>query len=433
MFIPLEPEFRLRWLGKPDPQHPPWLHDSDWIPSGHTQLYAYARTGLHAILDALGASSGTALLPAYLPESAVWPFREHDYDIVYYPISEDLTYPENKIETLIDEVTPDVVLFVHYLGFADPAFERVATAASASGATVIEDCARGLFSRDATGKLLGSTGDAAVFCAHKTLPAPFGGIAVTRNLALPTPTEPVSEKKEVLRLVTTKGINQLNLRNTLRRLNGRAVPRPFYEDLAAVLPMPDSAWPPVAPGMLSRIGLTEASPPRIRSQRRARYNRVRTHLLDIDGIHVLTPWAHEGANPYGVAIRIPQGPETRNDVYHAIRRAGLPAERYIWGLDDDWTYIEDFPEATRLRETIIIIPTHQQVPWQSLPRFAEIITQTLEATSGDPTTGRKSSFSASVGHERILAPIFGDGYRPERAFRCTEYVLSRVTDIRGRF
>ncbi|KTG26872.1 DegT/DnrJ/EryC1/StrS family aminotransferase [Haloferax profundi] len=386
MFIPLDPNFKLRWVGKPDPLHPSWVDDPNWVPRGHKQVYAHARTGLYAILDALGTDGGTVMLPAYLPESAVWPFREHGYEIVYYPISADLTYPEQEIEALIHQVEPDVVLFVHYLGFADSSFDSLAQTASSSGAFVIEDCARGLFSRDEDGKLLGTTGDAAVYSAHKTLPAPFGGIVVSRTHRLEPPVSAASETKELLRLTGMWTVNHLNVRKQLRRLNGRATPRPFEEDLSEVQPMPATSWPPLTPGRLSRIGLHHAYPLRVRSERSGRYNTLRLSLLDTEGVDVLTPVAHDTACPYGVAIRVREGPVVRNRIYNAIRSAGLPAERYIWGLKGDGSYIEQFPRATHLRESIIVLPTHQQLPWESLPLFGKCIETVLDEKPPRSTT-----------------------------------------------
>src|SRR5262245_42829462 len=53
---------------------------------------------------------------------------------------------------------------------------------------LVEDCALSLYSRDPSGRWLGSTGDLSIFCLYKTLPVPHGGVAL--GPALPTATPP---------------------------------------------------------------------------------------------------------------------------------------------------------------------------------------------------------------------------------------------------
>lgn len=128
-----------------------WLADERWVPPGPKGLYARARSGLRVVAREDLPAGATVLLPAYIPRSVVRAFRAGDVSVRYYPIEPDLRYPWRAVRDRIDAVEPEAVLFVHYFGFADPAFDDLAGTARAVGATVIEDCARALFARDAPG------------------------------------------------------------------------------------------------------------------------------------------------------------------------------------------------------------------------------------------------------------------------------------------
>lgn len=373
MFVPTQPTVRLRWLGRRTPDLPSWFADARWVPEGRKELYAYARTGLYAFLETLDSADETVLLPAYVPESAVWPFRKAGFDVRYYPVSESLSYPAEEVAARIREVRPDVVLFVHYLGFADPNFRELLDVAREAGATVIEDCSRGAFSRDAEGRPLGSAGDAAIFSLHKTLPAPHGGLLVTRGDAPTPPAGRLSERSDLATLAATTAIDSVDARPFVRSLNGNDAYRSFDYHYSRLPDQPDAAWPPKMPGRLSKIGLSKTAPAEVRRARRDRYERLRTRLAAVDELTVLTPEAHDGVCPYGVAVRLPGGHERREKLYLSLREQGLPVTRYIWPLEEGRRVLEAHPETNVLRTSSLVFPTHQQMPERTVSRLASAV------------------------------------------------------------
>lgn len=362
MFVPTEPTVRLRWLDGRDPGLPSWFADDEWVPTGRRELYAYGRTGVYAFLESLDAGDGTALVPAYVPESAVWPFRKAGMTVEYYPVSESLSYPFDAVADRIRTVRPDVVLFVHYLGFADPNFRRLVGVAREEGATVIEDCSRGAFGRDADGRLLGSTGDAALYSLHKTLPAPNGGLLVTRDAAPVPAREQVSELSDLLTLAATTAVDGVDARPFVRSLNGNDAYHSFEYYYAKVPDPPAAAWPPKLPGWVSNVGFSRTSPREVQRTRRDLYERLRVRLEDVAEMTVLTPEAHEGACPYGVAVRLPGGHERRETLYRSLRKRGLPVTRYIWPLEEGTRVLEAYSTTSVLRTSTLVFPVHHQMP-----------------------------------------------------------------------
>ncbi len=341
------------------------------MPPGNRAVYAYARSGLRAALAELGLGPGdTALLPAFISSSAVWPFHDLGIDVSYYPVTRSLSL-RSGLADRIERLEPEVVLFVHYLGFPDQEFGRLAAAARDVGATVVEDCARGLFSRDDQGRLLGTTGDISLFSLRKVLPAPHGGLVVASEAHVPQPATSIPERSYLVSALgrpiasllperppsTTPSITEID-----RNGDGLSAP---------------SGPPDAAPGRLSRLGLSRSEPTDIARARRDRYSRVRDRLRDVPELELLTPAVHDGGCPYGVAVRLPGGPDLRDRLFHRLRRLGFPAERFRWRMAYGEPSLEEFPGAVELHDTMLVVPTHQALPWRIVDATADALVDEL--------------------------------------------------------
>ncbi len=87
-----------------------------------------ARSALRAALqregfrsaDALaGAGLGEALLPAYLCDTLIGPFRQHGLSVRFYDVNPDLTVDMEDLDRRMTSHTR-AVLFIHYFGFLQP-------------------------------------------------------------------------------------------------------------------------------------------------------------------------------------------------------------------------------------------------------------------------------------------------------------------------
>lgn len=383
MYVPNSPRFRLTDLRWRPPAEPGWLDDDEWVPAGAHGLYASAKTGLMAVLETWRSrDSPIAMLPEYLPPGVLQAFRRTNYEVRPYPVDADLTLPVDRVLAEIDDVEPDVVLLAHYFGFADPSFERVIARARAVGARVVEDCARGLFSRDMDGHLLGSRGDAAIYSPHKTLPVPNGGIVVAPGTALPTPTRTVSESRDLAVSAALSALKLMGQRPPERR-GARTRPEAIRTlDSIATRELGAGVWPPAAIGYLSRCGLAATVPAEVQRARHSRYEALRSRLLSVDAVTVLSPKAPERSSPHGVVLAVNDGSVTCDAAAATLRRRGLPVERFQWPLTIEAAALDAYPGARALRESRLVLPCHQQIPRRAL----EPMVDTLRMAVNEPLT-----------------------------------------------
>jgi dTDP-4-amino-4,6-dideoxygalactose transaminase len=120
----------------------------------------------------LGLDHGEVLVPAYHHGVEVEALLDAGVRPRFYGVRRDF---QLDLDSLAERMTPQTraVYVIHYAGFPQP-MDDVMTFARAHRLAVVEDCALALYSSDGW-RPLGSRGDAAIFCFHKTLPVPQGG------------------------------------------------------------------------------------------------------------------------------------------------------------------------------------------------------------------------------------------------------------------
>ena len=375
MHVPVEPRFRPSWLGHRTPPLPAWLDDERLLPEGDRRVHARARTGLYAALERREFGRGaTALLPAFVSCAVADACRAAGLSVATYPVERDLSVAPERVVERIETVEPAVVAFNHYFGFPDPAFDHLASVARSAGAVVVEDCARGLFGRFRDGRPLGSTGDIAIFSLRKVLPVPNGGLVVADDLGpRADPTGRVREWREAVESVAVAATRVLDPPVDPWALAGEAAE--LGRRARAISPAARD-WSGSRPGRLTRIGLARTDPRRAVAIRQERYRHLRRRLADLEGVTVLTPPAHAGACPYGVAIRFSGGQRVRDRAFARLRWRGVPAQVLQWPSDGDRSAPDD--GAVDLRESSLVVGTHQQVPERALVVAVEEIAAAVE-------------------------------------------------------
>lgn len=376
MYVPVEPRFRPGWLRPRSPPLPDWLDDRRYVPAGDFQVHARARTGLYAALERREfGRDATALLPGFVSCAVADACRTAGLSVAHYPIETDLSLAPERVVERIEVVEPAVVAFNHYFGFPDPAFDHLTAVAREVGSVVVEDCARGLFGRHPDGRLLGSTGDVAIFSLRKVLPVPNGGLVVGDDLGPGAePTGRVTERRAAVESLGVAATRALDPPLDPWALAGEAVE--LTRRARAVLPA-ERDWSGRSPGRLTRIGLGRTDPERVVAARRDRYSRLRAALADVDGLSVLTPPAHEGACPYGVVVRFRGGQRVRERAFARLRLRGVPAQVLQWPSDAEASDPVANPGAFDLRASSLVVATHQQVPERAIAVATEEITQTV--------------------------------------------------------
>lgn len=368
--VPDAPRFRLRWLAGLRPRWPDWLEDpaGGWTPAGERAVYTRVKGCLREVLADL-EREGPVLLPSYAPGGVTWAALDAGRDVNYYPVCEDLSLSVDDVLDRIREVEPAVVLFIHYFGFVDDHYAALREAAREAGAFIVEDCARGLFSRDADGALLGSTGDLSLFCLYKTLPVPNGGLVVSRDRPLP---EAVGVRAEHREAVMTAGATLLARIGVRAR---RSVPDVNREHRLGPTSVADSTEL-LEPGGISRRGLRRCNPPGVQEARLERYAELRERLEGTTA-HVVTPRAPARAAPYGVAV-LTANVDERARLYDALHRRRLPGEVLTWPPIYRHQAVDAFDGASALRRRLVVLPTHQQVPEETIPKLADCVRENVE-------------------------------------------------------
>lgn len=364
--VPDAPRFRLRWLATRGATWPDWIEDDRWVPSGSWAVYTRVKNGLRAVLDDLDRD-GPVLLPSYAPGGVAWAALDAGFDVRYYPVSEDLSLPLDAVRGRFETVDPAVVVFIHFFGFVDHSFDELREAASDRGALVVEDCARGLFSRDDDGRLLGSTGDVALYCLHKTLPAPNGGLVVAGERDLPDPSGTRSERWTAVRCGCATALETAGLQlsyTTPVLENGK-------HDPSTVAPSPELE----APGGLSMRAIERSDPETVAEIRLSRYRDLRERLVEAD-VRVVTPAAGDGAVPYGVAI-LADSETQRTDLYAELYERRLPGQVLTWPPVHRHAEVSGHDGALALRRRLVVLPTHQQIPTSRIEDLADVTAEYL--------------------------------------------------------
>lgn len=362
------PRARLRWLfARPDGE-PAWF-ENGWLPPGQRMLYARARQGLFAALEGIDRE-GPVLVPAYIPGGVTWAAMAAGFDVRYYPVTSELSLPVEAVTERIETLDPAAMVFVHYFGFADEAFPELAARAAERAVIVVEDCARGLFSRDHAGRLLGSTGDVAMYCLHKTLPVPNGGLIVTRHADLEVPGERAPEWRVLPRIAAL---------SLARRARIPLDPAPSV-DPAEEIPLSsvEPRRPVSRPGTVTERGLAWCDPVTVRETRRQRYRQLRESLSDVSGLRIVSPALNDGASPFGV-VALAESSETRAAILGALRRRGLPCDVLTWPPVHDAGDSDTLQSARVLRERLMVFPTHQQLSPAAVDRVAAVVAETVDS------------------------------------------------------
>lgn len=147
----------------------PWRVEDLFAPAA-VRFYGHGRNALAEALRLAGASGRRVLLPSFVCRDLLSAVAAAGAEPVFHGVTADLRPDEDPSRW------PDAaaVLAVDYFGFPQDLAPYEAYARR-GGAVVIEDAAHGLFSRDASGRLLGARAPLGVLSLRKSLPLPNGG------------------------------------------------------------------------------------------------------------------------------------------------------------------------------------------------------------------------------------------------------------------
>ena len=277
----------------------PWRLTDLYAPAA-VRFYGYAR---HALTDALkitGASGGRVLMPAFVCRDLLASVVAAGAEPAFYGLGPDLRPDEDPSRW------PDAraVLAVDYFGFPQD-LTPFEVYARRSGARLIEDAAHALFSRDSTGRLLGTRAPLGILSLRKSLPLPNGGALLANDPALAAklppqlPFNPVPGRGSALKAALRPFLALAGATAThaglsaLRSIRGDEVPDPESERRlpAPAEPCPDLERPIVC------------ADPSVEASRRRALWALCDGIARRAGLSPVFPSLPDGAVPYAYAFR----------------------------------------------------------------------------------------------------------------------------------
>lgn len=203
------PSLDLRLLWREDQERPlPFPFGA----SGSV-LASRARNLIYHLFRELAPRGARVLVPDYHHGAEIDAIRAAGATLLPYRIGHDLQPDLDQLAALC-ATRPRALFLIHYFGWPQP-IDVIAGLCRAHDIRLVEDCALSLLS--ATGdRPLGSFGDFAVFCLHKTLAVPDGAILVQNGERLP------GLERACTKSGTTLAVGGRMLDLVLRRLRARA-------------------------------------------------------------------------------------------------------------------------------------------------------------------------------------------------------------------
>jgi len=271
-------------------ESPAALENSVWPPflSCRPQYFLSVRCALFALI--LARKIRRAWLPSYLAPSLRVPFAEGHVPVSFYPVDDRLRVSELE---WIDEIRPgDLVLAIHYFGFANSTFP--AEEVAARGALLVEDSSQALF--------LPQQFPESVCVLYS--PPKFLGVPDSAIMASAGETGTESLKLDAPPLAWWRAALDASLARREFDLTGRKIDF-FSKFQCAESQIPTGAF---RSSDLSRALLHGVDYAAIRKRRRANYAK----LLDLAQEFALIPRLSQEAVPLGFPVCIPG--RMRNDV-----------------------------------------------------------------------------------------------------------------------
>lgn len=159
----------------------------------YTTDFAFYGSGKAALRDGLAglvAPGENVLVPAYLPDAVVEPFRDLGLEPRYYRVRENLAPDRADLDRRLDGETA-AILTVDYFGFPQPGLEAVTALCDDADCYHIDDNAHAPLSVDGD-TLLGTRGHLGITSLRKLLPIPDGAILYCNDESVVERLEPSS-------------------------------------------------------------------------------------------------------------------------------------------------------------------------------------------------------------------------------------------------
>lgn len=317
------------------------------------RIYDYGRNALWHGLQALGIGEGDELLmPAYHCGSEVAAVVDLGVVPRFWAGDDALAPDEDELDRLIGPRTRGLYL-THHLGLAQDA-PRWRRWCDERNLLLLEDVAPGWPARF-EGRSLGSWGHLSIFSPWKTFGLPDGGALLCDP---PPPSLPASARVPVRDLAWGFLRWPLQRSSSAARYKGSRREEGVDASVAFEIRDPSRGVSRVSMGLLRRLAY-----PGLGAVRARNYEWLRVRLGD----RIAAPFRRPAAEgcPFGLPVA---NDDKRGFLLHLAER-GISGLNF-WSVPHPVLSQGSFPTVDRLRETIVVLPVHQQLRQTDLDRLA---------------------------------------------------------------
>lgn len=308
------------------------------LPTSVTSIcrLATGRSALYHLISRLPqAETGTVLMPCYVAEGVIKPFRSAEIKIRFYRLNADLTPCADDVDAILaDAVGTVLVVLIHYFGFSAWT-DHLRDVLDAHQPIILEDCAHAPLTTTAQGQSLAEHADLALYSLNKFLPVADGAILLSRrddiDVSMDTDSLPELPKKALdafaRHLAACRALYECTeSAQSQAILNDVAA---HYEDYYAVI---NDDLSPHRQSTMSRE--IEDAYPYVQSVQQRRknahylYKHMETNALI--PVHSALP---DGVVPFGIPARVPQG--RRDEILKILFEHGV----LLSTLEDKWNFV----------------------------------------------------------------------------------------------
>jgi dTDP-4-amino-4,6-dideoxygalactose transaminase len=310
---------------------------------------------LHLIRRLPPACTQTVLLPCYVAEGVVQPFREAGFDIAFYRLQPDLRPVVEDVARLLQQASGQAVfVLIHYFGFS-ACSEELSSVLMQRDAIVVDDLAHAPFTAGANGRLLGEGAELALYSLNKFLPVVDGAILLSRHPDIDVTVDEAA-LSELPEVAQTSYREHLQAAGALAKCQPDEAP-PWlqalgdtYERYYAVINGDLSAH---RQSTASRL-MEAAFPYRLLIERRQAHARMLYEGLKSPTLDLVYPVLPDGVVPFCIPARVPA--ERRNEILERLFARGI----LLSTLQDKWDFVpaesaaQFAVETAFLREHVLI-------------------------------------------------------------------------------
>lgn len=338
----------------------------------------------------LGLQAGdVVLLPAYCCGAELGPFEQVGCELLFYDVNSDLSVNRDQIvDHLSQRSDIRLLLITHYLGLAQPAVLELAQLCHTQHVALLEDCAHALFCH-LDSVPVGSFGDYAIFSPRKSLPLTEGGILVASHdmdRDLEHSTDRPSRLPQLDRLCYSilqrlRSQQRTGINGVLDKLAIAlwAFPAMAVKLVKASGLLPGSAWlTPDAEGgeavpvysltssSLARRVLHSTDADLVIAKRRRNHDHWVQCIADCKQALPLLATLPNGCSPLYFVVEV----GSPADCVAALEKCDIEAFNWWQHMSDaiDW---QAYPEARRLKTSLLALPVHQQLTLKQIESMAE--------------------------------------------------------------